>query len=161
MPVGNQHIWDQGNQGIGDPATNMLAGDLGKQSSGFNPMALSNQNNASQISTPATETPAGSDDGLSRIAGVEGSGSAPAGAAWGGGGQQQQQQQQQQGPNPKVTAAKNALDQAMLQFQQAQQVLGGNSNVYAKHAGMTLANWQRKLFEAQQRYQQAMQQFGG
>jgi hypothetical protein len=137
MAIGNQQIWDQG---IGEPATNMLMQSTGsgRTASNFNPGALGADPTppaADPVAAPATPA-------------------APAQAAT----------PQQQGPNPKVKAAKDYLDQMMLKYNQAQQAISGMVGVpslYQKHEGRSLDNWRRELFAAQQKYQQMLQQYGG
>ena len=135
MPIGNQEIWDKG---IGAGATNVIfgGGDTQPSATNFNPGALGADPNAQPAATTATETPGAPEQ-------------PPTPAT----------PQQPAGPHPNVVAAQNKFNMAQMQYQQAQQALSGNDNPYAKHAGMSLNNWRRKFFEAQQYYLKMQQQY--
>ena len=136
MPIGNQEIWDKG---IGAGATNVIfgGGDTQPSATNFNPGALGADPNAQPAATTATETP--------------------------GSPEQPPTPETPQEPveNPALVAARNNFNMAQMKYQQAQQALSGNTNQYAKHAGMTLNNWRRSFFEAQQKYLTVQQQYGG
>ena len=140
MPIGNQEIWDKG---IGAGATNVIfgGGDTQPSATNFNPGALGADPNASSAETTSVETPAAPPTSAPPATGTQ-----PPTPA---------------GPHPKVVAAKNALDMATMKYQQALQGLGGKSGPNDKYGGMSIYNWMRALHEAQQRYMQAQQQYGG
>ena len=131
MVIGNREIWDKG---VGMGATETI---FGGQSSSPNYDPLMSDPNASPAATTATETPTPETP------------AAPAAPA------------QPAGPHPKVKAAQDRFNLAQLRYQQAQQALAGNNDVYAKYNGLSLYNWQREFFRLQEELMKAKAQYGG